>query len=363
MVVMLLPDRISIKSSRGDYSVHFENTVALSLQAAADAGSYLLIDSRVCRLHDVLFRDLLSDRIITIDSNEEQKEYSNVGRVIQTLVERGINRNTVLVAVGGGVVQDIVSFAASVLLRGISWEFFPTTLLACSDSCIGGKTSINLGMFKNQLGTFHPPRSIHIDPVFLTTLNREEIQSGLGEILHYYVYENSRYLEDFEQKYETFFSDPAFILVHIAESLRIKRNVIEQDEFDRGERRKFNYGHTFGHALEAVTDFQVKHGQAVTMGMEIANHLSLNRGLLDSGEFNRLSAILRQNFPEVRGLVVSMAAYLRALKKDKKNTDVDLTCILNAGKASLQVSKVSMDKHFGAELATVMKACGLDVTN
>lgn len=358
---MSLPDSISIKSSQGDYSVQFTIGSEALLAETSRAGSYVLIDRNVYDLHRNLFQGLNLDRIILIHSTEEQKEYSKIERVLKDLVDRGINRSTRLVAVGGGVVQDIVSFTASILLRGINWEFYPTTLLASADSCIGGKTSINLGMYKNQLGTFHPPRRIYVDPVFLTTLGRQEIQSGLGEILHYYVYENSDYLEDFVQRYEDFFNDPVQLLTHIAESLKIKRNVIEKDEFDRGERRKFNYGHTFGHALEAVTDFRILHGLAVTLGMEIANTLSLNRGLLSAAEFERLSAIFRRNFPEVEGIEIPMDDYLKALKKDKKNTDGDLTCILNAGQASLQVSKITMDKRFEAELINAMKACGLAI--
>src|SRR5271157_5866279 len=142
---------------------------------------------------------------------------------------------------------DITAFVASILYRGLEWSFFPTTLLAQGDSCIGSKTSINLGDKKNLIGNFYPPSSIYIDTAFLESLETDDIKSGIGEMLHFYYYANSSYIDKLIGNYIHAISNRSTLIEYIRESLSIKKSVIEIDEFDKGERNKFNYGHTFGH--------------------------------------------------------------------------------------------------------------------
>lgn len=178
-----------------------------------------------------------------------------------------MTRNTKLIAIGGGIVQDVATFCASVFMRGLSWSYFPTTLLGMVDSCIGGKSSINVGEYKNLAGTFHPPTAVHIDPVFTRTLLTNQMVEGLCEAVKICFCRGPAAFDDYLR------ADPSPDMPEVAIekviriSLASKRWFIEIDEFDRAERQLLNFGHTFGHALEGATHFGVSHGAAVGFGI------------------------------------------------------------------------------------------------
>ena len=168
-----------------------------TLETELKEGDFIIIDNKVQSLYPDWFEDVLENyNYIGIDAAESQKSYQEVEPVINTLIERGFRKNHRLIAIGGGITQDVTAFIASILYRGVQWYFFPTTLLAQGDSCIGSKTSINFGKFKNQVGGFYPPNKIYVDPKFLNTLPFKELQSGLGEMAHYFVVAGE---EDFER--------------------------------------------------------------------------------------------------------------------------------------------------------------------
>ncbi len=246
-------------------------------------------------------------------------------------------------------------FIASILFRGIDWNFYPTTLLAQSDSCIGGKSSINLEGYKNLVGTFWPPRQVFVDSQFLDTLPREEIKSGIGEILHFYLIDDSPLTHSLINDYEEFLETPTVQVEHIRASLDIKRKVIEIDELDQNERRIFNYGHTFGHAIETVSDYSVRHGQAVTMGMDIANYVSLELGYLAKGSFELMRQTLAKNMPSYQLQQAQMDRYFRALTKDKKNIGSNLGCILTRGPGSMQQVQIVLDDGFKKIISDYLK--------
>jgi 3-dehydroquinate synthase len=258
-----------------------------------------------------------------ITPSEDVKTIDTSLKVISHLMEAGLQRCDVIHAIGGGVIQDIVSFAASILYRGVDWNFIPTTLLAQCDSCIGSKTSINHNGAKNILGGFHPPKEIKIYPEFLKTLPTADIKSGIGEMLHYFLlYQELDLAADLV-------NDPEIlknIVTYITKSLTIKRVMIERDEFDKGARNLFNYGHTFGHAIEILSNYEVNHGQAVTMGMKIANRLSLSKGMISSKSYSAMHNILEKNMPDYE--IKDLDEYIKILHKDKKNVSDKLTCIL-----------------------------------
>jgi len=257
-----------------------------------------------------------------------------------------LRRNEKLVAVGGGIIQDVTAFSASIIYRGIEWAFFPTTLLAQADSCIGSKTSINLGGKKNLIGNFYPPSDVFIDTTFLNSLTVDDIKSGIGEILHYYIYAASPLFDELISNYEMIISDRDLAIKHIRKSLKIKKSVIENDEFDRGERNKFNYGHTFGHAIESVTDYAIKHGQAVTVGMDLANYVSKKLGFMGPEIFQNLHSKLIINFPEFVWKEINLDRYFDLLSKDKKNIGSSVGCILAKDSGDLFKQQLSMDNHF-----------------
>ena len=217
---------LKISSSRRDYTVSFSNTIH-ELEPELVDKSFLLIDSNVNSLYPELSKKF-KNRVFVIDTIEENKSLPFCCEVISFLIDNGMKRNYKLVAIGGGIVQDITGFVSSILFRGVEWFFFPTTLLAQADSCIGSKTSINFMDAKNLVGTFYPPSKIFCCSNFLKTLDDREIKSGIGEILHYYLYNNSTKTSEIVENYHLFFKDKRQLLPHIAESLNIKKIMVEK---------------------------------------------------------------------------------------------------------------------------------------
>lgn len=320
---------IKIQSYKGEYEVRFSETVDPILGSFSEK-SFLVIDSNVDRLYPDISRSYCNSDIFVIEPSEQSKSLEQCQKLMSKLVENGFKKGQKLIAVGGGVVQDIVAFVSSVLYRGVEWTFVPTTLLAQADSCVGSKTSINFQNVKNLLGSFHPPSRIYCCIEFLNTLDKEDIKSGIGEILHYYLISDHKSAQQMMKEYNNILQKPSLIREHIAKSLMIKKKMVEKDEFDQRERRVFNYGHTFGHALEAISEFDINHGQAVTMGMDIANFISFKAGNIKLNTYNSLCKTLEKNIPQF--LLHSredVDKYISFLMKDKKNIKPNmLTCIL-----------------------------------
>ncbi|MGY8779873.1 MAG: 3-dehydroquinate synthase family protein, partial [Longimicrobiales bacterium] len=268
-----------VRSSLGDYDVHFTNDTAAALLGDVSGREVVIADRRVLTAHRERLAPLLERvRVLEIDASESQKSYEELTPVLDELIRGGFRRGDRLIALGGGITQDVTAFIASILYRGVDWLFIPTTLLAQADSCIGSKTSINFAEFKNQLGGFYPPRQIFIDPTFLETLPRKEVLSGLGEMAHYFPIDGEEAFGRYASGLPLALNDGSSIPGLIRESLEIKRGYVEIDEFDRNERQVFNYGHSFGHALESVTNYAVPHGIAVSYGIDLANRVSVELG-------------------------------------------------------------------------------------
>jgi 3-dehydroquinate synthase len=250
----------------------------------------------------------------------------------------------VLVAIGGGVIQDITCFLAATLLRGLDWWFYPTTLLAQADSCIGSKSSINVGRAKNILGTFTPPRRIVIDPDVLRTLDEREIRSGYGEMLKVHTIAGPDVFDEIARDYNRL-GERSVLQHYVRRSLEIKRTLIEQDEFDRGPRNVMNYGHSFGHAMEAATDFGIPHGIAVTIGADMANYVAMSLGRMAPAHYDRMHP-LKANYTGFETTPVPFEPFMQALAKDKKNTDSQLTLILPDHEARVAITACPNDARF-----------------
>ncbi len=343
-----MSDTMTIQSRAREYHVYFRGLIDADIAQACAEGAFFVIDSHVNTLYANVFSLLPAERTIVIEPTEENKSLDQCKNLLECLVEKRIRKNNALVAIGGGITQDITAFTASILYRGIDWKFFPTTLLAQGDSCIGSKTSINLGRNKNLVGNFYPPSAVYLDVQFLETLDQRDIQSGIGEMLHFYLYADSPYLEKIMVHYHELMAQRSGLLEYIQESLRIKKSVAEIDEFDTGERNKFNYGHTFGHALEAVSHYEIRHGQAVTVGMDLANYIAANHGLMEQTTFERLHNLLQINIPRYDYGAINLDAYCTALSKDKKNMGNDLVCILAEKPGKLVKHRLPMDDRFQA---------------
>lgn len=342
-----------IHSKFKDYTVHFVNDFSGPLKDEIESGAFVIIDKNVYKLYKSRLEQILVDgRFLLLEANESNKTLDKCKEIIELLVEKKVRRNQKLIALGGGVIQDVTAFVASILYRGLDWTFFPTTLLAQGDSCIGSKTSINLGDKKNLVGNFYPPSNIFIDVSFLESLVIDDVKSGIGEMLHFYFHANSPLIDKLISNYHNILNDRGLLVDFIVGSLSIKKSVIEIDEFDKGERNKFNYGHTFGHALETITGYEIKHGQAVTIGMDIANYLSTKMGLMDEKVYEAIHSQLKINFPAYDFKQCSMDSYFNALTKDKKNIGDNLGCILSEGPGRLVRKQVPFDNNLKGILRT-----------
>ena len=339
-----MSDKFSVKSRLTDYEVRFVDGFSVEIRRQNKKESIFLIDRKVFDLYKEKIGAALNvERIILVEGVESNKSLDYCQQLIEILLRKNIRKNYTLIAIGGGIIQDIAAFTASILFRGINWSFFPTTLLAQADSCIGSKTSINQGKYKNMLGGFYPPVNIFIDLNFLDTLPDSEIKSGIGEILHFYFIDGSRLLQSLAQNYNKLLMSRGQLKKYISESLRIKKKTIQIDEFDKNERNLFNYGHTFGHAIETITGYGIGHGQAVTMGMDIANHISLKLGLMSEEEFGSMHEILALNLPSFQLQDNMIGDYLIALSKDKKNIGENLVCILSSGRGAMKKVQIPID--------------------
>lgn len=329
---------VRIKSYRGQYELRRTDDIASELDIVVRDGDFIIIDENVLGLHgEILGKFADRDRCIKITPDEHKKSYENIGRAIDGILESGFKKNNRIIAVGGGVIQDICAFTASILFRGVGWVFVPTNLLTQADSCIGSKTSVNFGSYKNQLGGFYPPSLILVDGRFLKTLSMREIRSGLGEILHYFLVGGADDMNRFDRECLPAMKDSLLMNGLIDRSLEIKKAMVERDEFDEGPRNIFNYGHSFGHALESCTEYDMPHGIAVCFGMDMANTLSMRLGMIDEETLLRMRKIIYKicmpwDFPQI-----DTDKFFQYLKKDKKNHGTSYRLILTKGAGDMFV--------------------------
>ena len=207
-------------------------------------------------------------KVVYVEALEDNKVLSTVESVLIALKNLGMTRDDSLVAVGGGIIQDIATLAASLYMRGVVWSYFPTTLLGMTDSCIGGKSSINAGVVKNLVGNIYPPDEILIDVDFLKTLNQIDIHAGLAEAAKIAFCSGPEAFRTYLELVADDSNNEYVEMLYFV--LSQKKWFIEIDEFDRAERKLLNFGHTFGHALESASNHEIPHGIAVAMGIRAA---------------------------------------------------------------------------------------------
>lgn len=323
---------ITIKSHIRNYDVTFIDYHDFSNLFAKYSQRIFVIDHNVWRLYaNDLFREFTREKVIILPVHEEGKSLETAQDLYDRLIQYAAKRNMTLISIGGGILQDITGFVASTLYRGINWIFLPTTLLAQADSCIGSKTSLNYKSYKNLIGTFYPPSSVYIYPPFLFTQEEPDFFSGLGEVVKLHMMGgNGKVIEILNFLPKIVKKDSSTLLTAVKNSLLIKSDYIADDEFDTGKRNLLNFGHCFGHAIESTSEFEIPHGQAVVLGMWLANIVARNRSIL-SGELNEYIAknLLLPTLvinPEKESL--NTQKIIAAMKKDKKRTGEDLVVIM-----------------------------------
>jgi len=321
---------MKIQSKFKEYQVIMEKDETFLDRLCMVENAFYVIDKKVYELYGDLFCKVSKERIYLLEATEENKIIEIALEICERITKIPAKRNATLISVGGGITQDITGFVANVIYRGIHWIFVPTTLLAACDSCIGGKTSLNYKKYKNLLGSFYPPDMIHIYAKVFQTLTERDYKSGLGEIIKFNIMAGRSGLENIEKNISRLLKrEPETIDTFVMSSLAYKKSFIEIDEFDRGERIKLNFAHTFGHAIEVVTDYVIPHGTAVAIGMIMANYISWERGYLPRDIVKRSEAVLLQAIDiELSLLKKPFSEYMRAIRKDKKQESESLTAVL-----------------------------------
>jgi 3-dehydroquinate synthase len=249
--------------------------------------------------------------------------------------------------VGGGVLQDIGCFIASVLFRGLRWELIPTTLLAQCDSCIGSKSSINIQSYKNQIGTFYSPHRVCLTFSVLPTLPWDEIRSGLGEVIKLHLLTSENDFRLLMADLDSLPGNTRILPKWIVHSLEIKKVYIEKDEFDKGVRNLLNYGHTFGHAYESASHYGIPHGIGVTLGMLTATYVSSKLGWVSADDFQALKGRLGPWYRpyEQKLKTLDLEKVLNAIKHDKKNTGNAVNCILTRGPGRMEKTALNLEQQ------------------
>ena len=262
----------------------------------------------------------LSADLLMFPAGEKAKNIKTVIDVSQKLLELGADRSSLLIALGGGVVGDLVGFIASVFMRSVPYIQIPTTLMAQVDSSIGGKTAIDLPSGKNLLGTFYQPQAVFADLRYLATLPEKEFHNGLAEIIKCSIIDDEKtfcLLEDNMESVKK--KDPALLLKLVESCCRIKKSIVEIDEKEQGLRRILNFGHTLGHAIEAQSEYAVAHGEGVALGIIAAVRISEKMGYLQSLERERIeNLVARAGLPVRLGMALSSEGIRARLKMDKK---------------------------------------------
>lgn len=329
---MSIYKEIQIKSKVHNYKAQFTEDFCSSVRGIGAKKLFLFVDRKVANyFKDDLKKLFVKFPYMLVDALERNKTIDNAKTVIRYLIDHNIKKDYIFVALGGGIVQDIVGFVASIIYRGVEWVFCPSTLLAQSDSCIGSKTSINIDEYKNQVGNFYPPSGIFIDTRLLKTLSTEDVKSGLGEIIKVHLLDGRSSFRKLLNEYDYLINDPKVMREFIIRSLLIKKRFIEKDEFDVNYRNILNYGHTFGHALESVTEYKLPHGQAVTIGMDISNYISWKKKYIKENQYHEMRALLLKNWPSHNLSHIDLERFFLSLSKDKKNTNKEIKAILTKG--------------------------------
>ena len=338
------------------YPIYFENDFSFLSNALKEEG---LEGTSMCIVSDSTVEPLYADQVktellkvtdkvcqFTFPAGEAHKNLDTVQDLFQCLIENGIDRKGLVVALGGGVTGDLSGFGAAAYLRGIDFIQIPTTLLAQVDSSVGGKTGVDFRQFKNMVGAFHQPRLVYMNMAALQSLPAREFGCGMGEILKTGLICDKEFFDFVCANYQVIRTmDPKMLAIMIRRCCAIKAGVVERDPKEQGERALLNLGHTIGHAVEKLMDFRLLHGQCVGIGLVAAAAISRERGILTEEEYQQICNSLKlYDLPlYVEGL--SPEDILAATRKDKKMEQGQIKFILMDGLGKSFIDKTVTDQE------------------
>lgn len=342
--------KINVKLKENPYTIIIGSGAVFGLKKEFEKlkikkNTLVIIDENVDKHYGKELRRIFAEtgnrtNFYLLKSGEKSKSYTELNKIYEYLLENKYGRDSLIVAVGGGVTGDLAGYAASTFMRGIDYIQIPTTLLSAVDSSVGGKTGINFLGTKNIVGTFYQPKLVIVDPVFLKTLPKDELISGIGEVIKYgFLSDESLYNYLLKNISKVFELDYAVITSIIYKSLVIKSQVVIQDEKETALRKILNLGHTFAHAYESELKFKVKHGEAVIAGIVASLHLSNKIGLIDDEKLNELLELpkLVPISKKLEGL--NKDNLISIMQSDKKNTEGKIKFVLakDAGQLFINV--------------------------
>ncbi len=317
---------------------------------------FIITDSNVEELlgHDLLHlldASGIQAHLISFEAGEGSKSLSTIEDISRQMVQAGADRKSAVIALGGGVAGDMAAFAASIYMRGIEFIQIPTTYLAQVDSSVGGKTGVNLPEGKNLIGTFYQPKAVFADIGTLSTLPQQEIRNGLAEVVKYGMIQDPELFALLEEKWwDVLNLEPQVTCDIVKRSCEIKAEVVARDELEGGLRRILNFGHTIGHAVEAASDFQIPHGEAVSMGMVAVSRIAVSKGMLKEEDEKRLEALLeRLGLPVHIPEEISRDEIVNGLIHDKKAVGGRVFFVLPSSIGSTEITTdVSRDEIMDA---------------
>ena len=335
---------ISVGKGETKYNIHISGNnfpKAILNKHLKNKNKILIItDNGIPKNHIKKLKNTINNKnvyIFSLKSGEKSKSFSSYQKILNKLFELKFDRSDIVIAFGGGVVGDITGFSAATYMRGIKYIQIPTTLLAQVDSSVGGKTAINVAQGKNLVGAFYNPSLVIVSTYFLNTLSNEEFKSGLGEVVKYALIGNKKLRSIIERNSQQIISREESVLKSIIEeSIKTKSKIVTKDEKENGIRAILNFGHTFGHAIEAYKNYKgITHGAAITLGMVIASRISFFEGYIKNYQLdnvvNLISSIgLRTDYSKYN--YIQLKKYIKSDKKIKN------------GKLNL----VLIDKNFNA---------------
>lgn len=302
----------------------------------------IITDDKVKRLYgNKLKRTLekagITTEIFSFPNGEKSKRLETIEALANQMVEKQLDRSCKIIALGGGVVGDVAGLLSSLYMRGVPYIQIPTTLLAMVDSSVGGKTGIDLESGKNLLGTFNQPEKTLIDSQYLKTLPLKQIRNGLAEVIKYGVIKDPKLFTFIEENYEKILKLEGKEIAHIIKtSVKIKNGIVKRDEKEKGERMILNYGHTYGHAIERISNYTLLHGYAISLGMVIANKLAVKKDMLKYEDAKRIRTLLKKvGLPTV---MVKKPTYNDILS-DKKKIGNTINFILPTKIGSVKIIK------------------------
>ena len=337
---MIVP--ISLDNSKKvEYNIYIEPLKEIKL----DTKVAIITNPTVAKYHLQRALEVIKAPVVEVIEVPDGEEYKNIDTVLSILdklFEAKFDRKSTLIALGGGVIGDMTGFTASLYQRGISFIQMPTTLLSQVDASVGGKTGVNNKFGKNLIGSFYQPKAVYIDPAFLDTLPPREFSAGVAEAIKMAVMFDKEFFDFFKS---ADLSNKDSVIEVIAKSVALKANVVNQDEKENGIRAVLNYGHTFGHVIENLTNYtKYLHGEAVGIGMVMANELAIELGLLSKDEAKEIKELLEKNNIPTNFEIEDVEEFYEHFFLDKKSANNKLAFILPNGSIGSNIIKRDIPK-------------------